>query len=376
MTNSRAAVRSIAVNGRFLSQPVTGVQRYAFELLNALDSLLDAGSIEPVPLTVLVPPDAVNLPQWPSIRIQRVGRFTGQLWEQLDLPIHAHGTLLFTPCGGAPIVHRPHVITIHDAGVFSTPTAYTVAYRNYYKALQRVLSATASHILTVSEFSRRELIAALHLPAAKITAIPLSGEHILRCRPDEGVLPRNGLRPGRYIVGVGSRNPNKNLKGLIDAAAFFPPSSLELVVAGGGNRSIFSDEQIASARVRSLGFVNDNELRALYENAACFAFPSFYEGFGLPPLEALTLGCPVVVSNAASLPEIFGEAAAYCDPHSPEDIARQIQRACEGGNADRERRYARASSFTWNACARETWSIFERIIRDPQRRRRRGNPAF
>lgn len=366
MKNPRVAAQSITVNGRFLSQPVTGVQRYAFELLNALNSLLDARSIEPVPITVLVPPNARNLPQWPSIRIQQVGRFTGQLWEQLDLPLHARGTLLFTPCGGAPIIHQPHVVTIHDAGPFRTPAAYTIAYRTYYKALQRIISATASHILTVSEFSRRELTTVLHLPAAKITAIPLSGEHIIRCEPDQGVLLRNHLRPGQYVLGVGSRNPNKNLKGLIDAAAFFPPSSLELVVAGGGDRSIFSDGQPAPAGARSLGFVNDNELRTLYENAACFAFPSFYEGFGLPPLEAAALGCPVVVSNAASLPEIFGQAALYCDPHSPEDIARQIKRASAGEHASRERISAQAASLTWSACAKKTWSILERIVRDPQ----------
>jgi glycosyltransferase involved in cell wall biosynthesis len=109
--------------------------------------------------------------------------------------------------------------------------------------------------------------------------------------------------------------------------------------------------------VKSLGFVNDNELRTLYENAACFVFPSFYEGFGLPPLEAIAVGCPVVIARAASLPEVFGDVAAYCDPYSPLDIARRISYVLQGERPSRESLWARAARFTWEDCALKTWSI-------------------
>jgi len=98
-------------------------------------------------------------------------------------------------------------------------------------------------------------------------------------------------------------------------------------------------------------------LRSLYENAACFVFPSFYEGFGLPPLEALSLGCPVVVGRAASLPEVFRDAAVYCDPYSPEDIAHQIARVLEGEHPGRPAMLNHAARFTWETCARKTWEV-------------------
>jgi glycosyltransferase involved in cell wall biosynthesis len=350
------------VNGRFLSQAITGVQRYAYELLTALDALLTSREIEPVPVTILVPPDAKAFPAWSTLRIQQAGRFTGQLWEQFDLAFHARGSLLFTPCGGAPVLHDRHVITIHDAGTIVTPAAYTATYRTYYKLLNGVLSRKASHILTLSQFSKNELMRVLGLPESKISYAWLSGEHILRVERDDSVIARNGLTNGRYVLAVGSRNPNKNLDGLIAAMSFLQDTETTLAIAGGGNSKIFGDGGETGGQIRELGFVSDSELRSLYEHAACFVFPSFYEGFGLPPLEALTLGTPVVVSRVASLPEVFGDAALYCDPHSPEDIANQISKVLMGQGPRKETSLEHASTFTWARCARETWAILLRAL--------------
>jgi len=361
MLSSGSSRRSITVNGRFLSQSITGVQRYAYELLTALDHLLRAGAVELIPVTVLVPPNAKNIPEWSCLRIRQVGRFTGQLWEQIDLPIHARNTLLFTPCGGAPLLHQSQVITIHDAGPFSTPRAYALPYRTYYKVLQRILARSARHVITVSEFSKRELMRFLHLPEHKISFTWLSGEHILRCGRDDSVLAKYQLVPGSYVLGVGSRNPNKNLQGLVEASSYLD-SNTRLAIVGGSNSAIFRGSDRFAHSVTELGSVSDAELRSLYEHAACFVFPSFYEGFGLPPLEALTLGCAVIVSRAASLPEIFQEAAHYCDPHRPEDIAKQIVRVLEGEHPAREDALGHSSSFKWERCARETWSILERAL--------------
>ena len=357
MIISSLPARSISVNGRFLAQPVTGVQRYAHELLSALDFLRRSGALEEIPITILVPPGAKNLPSWTSFRIQQAGRFSGQLWEQIDLPVHARGSLLFTPCGGAPVVYPYHVITIHDAGPFSTPHAYTASYGTYYRWLQRILSRRALHILTVSDFSRTELIRTLKVPETRITRTWLSGEHILRCGKDDTILGRNKLIRGRYVLAVSSRNPNKNVEGLARAFQSLGLSDVTLVVAGGSNASVFGQSRSSFSGARETGTVTDPELRSLYENAGCFVFPSFYEGFGLPPLEALTIGCPVVVSRAASLPEVFGDAVTYCDPHSPNDIARQISRVMNGEHPDRGVALRHASRFTWEQCARETWSV-------------------
>jgi len=354
---------TIYVNGRFLCHPVTGVQRYAHEMLTALDKLLTARTVEPVLVTILAPPNAQNLPSWTTLRTRKVGRLTGHLWEQLDLPVHARDGLLFTPCGGAPIVHKRNVITIHDAGPFSTPNAYTFAYRNYYKVLERTLARTALHLITDSQFSRQELIRFTKVPENRISTVPLSGEHILRHALSDTVLANYGLSSGQYILAVGSMNPNKNLEGLVKAYQQLPPSDICLAIAGGSNKSIFKNSIRIAGSIRQLGFVSDADLRTLYQYAGCFVFPSLYEGFGIPPLEALTLGTPVIVSRAASLPEIFGEAATYCDPHSPEDIARQICHVLQNKSPDREAAIQYASHFTWEKCARQTWSILLETLR-------------
>jgi glycosyltransferase involved in cell wall biosynthesis len=362
MANAPSKHQAISVNGRFLSQSITGVQRYAFELLSAIDRLLDSGQIGPLPVTVFVPNNARDAPSWRSLRVQRVGRFTGQLWEQIDLASHARETLLFTPCGGAPLFHPCQVITIHDAAIFRTPDAYAAVYRTYYRVLQRVLARKAKHLITVSEFSRKELVECLDLPEDKISTTWNSGEHILSFGRDDKILAKHNLRKRSYVLGVGSRNLNKNLEGLIAAMPYLEDMEIVLAIAGGSNSRIFGASDGMSGQIRELGFVNDEELRSLYENAACFVFPSFYEGFGFPPLEALMLGTPVVVSRAASLPEVFGDAAVYCDPRSPRDIAEKIRFVLQGNAPDREAAQLHASRFTWEYCARQTWDILSRSI--------------
>jgi glycosyltransferase involved in cell wall biosynthesis len=363
MANAQSKHQAISVNGRFLSQSITGVQRYALELLSAIDRLLSSRQIEPLPVTVLVSPDAKAAPAWRSLRVQRIGRFRGQLWEQIDLASHARETLLFTPCGGAPIFHACQVITIHDAAIFRTPHAYTAVYGTYYRALQRVLARKAKHLITVSEFSRKELMECLNLPENKISTTWNSGEHVLRFSPDDRILGEHNLRKGSYVLGVGSRNVNKNLDGLIAAMPYLEDIEIVLAIAGGANSKIFGDRDRSGGQIRELGFVSDGELRSLYENAACFAFPSFYEGFGIPPLEALTLGTPVVVSRAASLPEVFGDAALYCDPHSPRDIADKIRSALHGDALGGDVARSYAGRFRWENCARQTWEILVQSMR-------------
>jgi glycosyltransferase involved in cell wall biosynthesis len=212
-------------------------------------------------------------------------------------------------------------------------------------------------VITVSQFSKDELIRALGIAEDHISYTWLSAEHILRVNGDDSILDRNHLEPGKYVLAVGSQNPNKNLARLARAFDHLADLNVPLAIAGGSNSTVFGKTEGTSQAVRTLGFVTDAELRSLYEHAACFVFPSLYEGFGIPPLEALTLGTPVVVSRAASLPEVFGRAATYCDPYSPQDIAEQVRQVLRNEVQSREARKMFAGRFTWEACALKTWGL-------------------
>jgi glycosyltransferase involved in cell wall biosynthesis len=142
--------------------------------------------------------------------------------------------------------------------------------------------------------------------------------------------------------------------------------NLLLVAAGGGNNRVFAAAAVSDPRLVSTGYVTDGQLRALYEHAACFVFPSFYEGFGLPPLEAMCCGCPVVASERASMPEVCGEAALYCDPADPASLAKQLRRVLDSTALQAELRaagHARAASFSWDRAARQFGELLEANFR-------------
>jgi glycosyltransferase involved in cell wall biosynthesis len=353
--------RPIFINGRFLRQRLTGTQRYAYELLENIDSLLDASPAPRPAVTMLVPSSGGELPSYRNLKVTRVGRYGGRIWEQAELPFYARGGVLFTPCGGAPVAHRRNIITIHDAAVFAAPSGYSKGFLLWYRFLYRVMCRTALHVFTVSEFSRAELIKWCGIRPEKISVTYLGSEHALRPQPEGAVLAKNHLERFKYVLGVGSRNPNKNIAGLLRAVPLLAGSGFELALAGGSNSKVFGDAAVSGEEVRDLGYVNDSELRTLYENAACFVFPSFYEGFGLPPLEALALGCPTVVANSASLTEIFEPIAFLCNPADPADIADKIKAACRAGETDRLAYRRFASSFRWAECAIITWKVISRI---------------
>ena len=348
----------VFINGRFLSQTVTGVQRAALETVRALDRL--AATQDPVLLglegEVLAPPTARSLNGLTRIPVRRVGFSSGHLWEQVELPWHARSGILVSLANAAPLVTRRQCVTLHDASVFAVPESYSPAYLAWYRVLTPGLGRRAERIVTDSAFSRGELVRHAGIREDKIRVVPLGAEHILAVPCDVQVLAERGLGARPFILAVSSHGPHKNLRALCEATRNLDPEAFDVVVAGGSNQRVFD---AASApwpeHVKRLGYVTDAQLRALYSHAACFVYPSVYEGFGLPPLEAMLCGCPVVVSRAASLPEVCGDAAVYCDPHDPADIARSIT-AVMGNDALRNnmksRGYQRAREFTWDRSAR------------------------
>jgi glycosyltransferase involved in cell wall biosynthesis len=355
----------LVLNGRFLSQQVTGVQRHARELVRALDRKLEQNGSR-LEVSLLAPPDATLDLELYRISVRRVGRLRGQLWEQLELPLHARGHLLLNLANTGPAFSSRQLVTIHDASVFAVPDAYSTAFRRYYRLLLPHLARRAELVLTDSEFSRSELVRWMRVVEEKIRVVPCGHEHILAAPADHRVLSRHGLGARPYVLAVSSLSPHKNLETVFAAIRLLGQRGWDYVLAGPVNPRIFGSlaENAPDLAVR-VGYVTDAELRALYEGAACFVYPSRYEGFGLPPLEAMACGCPVVVSRSASLPEVCGDAALYADADNPQQLAAAIRRVMgEDGLADRlrQRGRERAMHWSWDAAADRTLAAVREVM--------------
>jgi len=320
----------VFINARFTVQGLTGVQRFAGEITRALGP----------DVTMLAP--------------ARGGALAGHLWEQAVLPWRARDGVLVNLGNTAPIIAGRQVVVIHDAGVFATPEAYSAKFRAWYGFLQRRLVHGRAVVATVSAFSRAEIGRVFGIDASCIPVLGEGAEHLLAVPPDATVLTRNALEPGRFVLAVGSLAAHKNLAALGPTAAMLGARGMTLVVTGGFNRTVFGAVSGAPQAARSVGRVDDAGLRALYEAAACFVFPSRYEGFGLPAAEAMASGCPVIAAKAGALPEVCGEAAVYCDPASAADIARAVATVLDDPARAAELRgrgRARAAELTWARAA-------------------------
>jgi glycosyltransferase involved in cell wall biosynthesis len=336
----KQSLPAIAVNARFLSQRITGVQRYAREILQRLPEL------EPI-----TPGERWNGPK-------------GQLWEQFLLPGKVGKRLLWSPCNVGPWAVRNQVVTIHDCAFHDVPQAVSRGFRLWYSWLLRRLGPRVRRILTVSEFSRQRLIDYLQVDPKQVVAIPNGVDERFNPTAIEAVpamRARLGL-PERYVLFVGSLDPRKNLLGLLKA---WDQVSARLdcpLVICGASSHVFRSAGIEQlpARVMLSGYVADEDLPALYAGAELFVYPSLYEGFGLPVIEAMACGTPVVCSSTTSLGEVAGNAACLVDPADGESMAHGILRAAEDQTLRRELRSRgldRAAEFSWKRAARETWGV-------------------
>lgn len=344
-----------AVNGRFLSQNVTGVQRYALNVVTALDEALQhAGRT-----ARLIAPAEAGTMALQTIEQERAGSFGGHAWEQLELPRLWQGRLL-NLCNTAPALKADQIVCIHDANVFTAPDSYGRGFRTAYRMLQPLLARRSARIATVSQASARQLARHLPVRAAEIAVLPNGHEHALAWDPAKAELAPallsaradGGQRP--FVLAIGSRARHKNLKLLIEIAPRLAELSIDVVIAGCGG-DIFAAEQLAQApNVSLLGRVSDDDLAFLFERALCLAFPSWTEGFGLPIIEAMARRCPVVSSNCASMPEVCGDAALLASPADPARWVGQI-RALAGSAALRqeliERGRGRLPAFSWRSTA-------------------------
>jgi glycosyltransferase involved in cell wall biosynthesis len=346
----------LTVNGRFLVQPQSGVQRFAMETARALKA--EAPSLGFEAPVILMPP--VREPSADAVLLgaSSVGRMSGQAWEQIELPRKSAGRILINLGNTAPIFKARQIVVIHDAGVFRRPEAYTWKFRAWYKTLQRVLAAGRTRLVTVSEFSKSEISMYLHCPPNTISVIGEAADHMRRVVPDPSILLAHGLGARPFVLAVGNLAAHKNLAALDETASRLAAHGAVLAITGSLDRGVF-DKAAApfSPHALYLGRVSDGELAALYQHAQCFIFPSTYEGFGLPALEAMEFACPVVASDIPSLREVCGDAAVYVDPHSPAGIATAVEKLLQDDDFRRD-----LGQKGLQHCARYSWALTSRNL--------------
>ena len=348
----------LSINGRFLTQSLTGVQRYAAEIVKAMDRLLASGKAAQQLLDaewqILVPPEAQTLAGLQRIEIKQVGTLQGHAWDQIDLARAAAGTRLVSLANSGPVLHRDHLVVIHDAQVFKRPDFFSWKYLALHRTLGHLLARTAT-IATVSTFSRNELAGVLSLDPASIPVVPNSAEHFASVEPDFSIIEQLRLESHRFFLFVGSMTKNKNVDTAIRAAERLGRADFPLVVVGGDNGKVFGGGATGSRTgIVIAGRLKDEQVAALFARAAAFVFPSLYEGFGIPPLEAMYFACPVIASSAAAVRETCADAAVYFDPLNPDELSARMHERIDLGRispAEQEKQRERLATYSWTKSA-------------------------
>jgi glycosyltransferase involved in cell wall biosynthesis len=250
---------------------------------------------------------------------------------------------------------RKQVVCVHDLNTRLVPDSFSWRFRALYRVLIPILGRTAETISSVSEYSARQLHRFGVATPAKTMVIGNGHEHVLAWRPAHSAKTRAAAGRDTIVV-FGTGSPNKNVGLLLEMAPALARANLRLAIAGATNLRVFSSSSHAAAsdNVVCLGRLSDGEIAALLQDSLCLAFPSLVEGFGLPPLEAMTIGCPVVVSDSSCLPEICGEAALYASPTKPNQWLErfvELRRNSVLRAQLIERGFRRSKLYSWQASA-------------------------
>lgn len=346
--------RTIYIEGRFTTQRLTGVQRYAGEITRALDRIVGAEAPS-LRIVLLQPREGASLGLH-HIEERRIASGGSHAWTQFHFLRAARRGVALSLASSGPVLHRRQVVVIHDAAIYRHPDFYSKSYRVLHKTLGQMLAKTAT-IATVSEFSRGELAQFLKVPAARIVVAPNGSEH-LQIAPDRQIVDKLGLAGRPFFLVLGSLTTNKNLAVVIRALAHLPGNAARIVAVGDVNDGIFGKLSIApNPDFLMPGRLSDAEIAGLMGSARALIFPSIYEGFGIPPLEAMTHGCPVLASTAPAVMEVCGDAADYFPAHDDTALAGLLRKVLSDHDGSWRSERVRAGAervghFSWEASAR------------------------
>jgi glycosyltransferase involved in cell wall biosynthesis len=344
---------TIYINARFLTQKTTGVQRFAIELSKRLIK------INPN-IVFLSPSNIFNKELAFELKVKIIGKLSSHLWEQIELPLYLKSKgnpLLINFCNTGPLFYSNQIVTIHDLAFIINPKWFSKKFSLLYSFLIPKIATKAKQIFTVSNSSKMEIVKLLNQPNDKISVI-YNGITFT----NKAELYQKPLYDKKYFLTVCSIDPRKNLHKLIQAFDLLKNEDVDLLIIGGTNKSFANNfNKNINQQVKFLGYVNDSELINYYQNAVCFVYPSLYEGFGLPPLEALALGTKVIVSDIPSLREVCTEhALRYFNPNSTSSIIDALEFAIK----DKEVFKAiNIDKFSWQKSAENINEIISNILR-------------
>lgn len=350
------------INGRYLTQKATGVHRYAFEICNKLQEM-------GVDFHVAIPQE-INPDYKFNFKTVKCGSLNTHLWEQISLPryLKSIGSPLlisFTGCG--PLNYNNQIITIHDVSHERYPQWFSKNYYRFYHFMMPRIGKKAHAILTVSEFSKKEIIDTLGIDSKKIhvvhSNVPFhnkpSREEILNYKPN----------PDRekYIIAVSTMDPRKNFIRLVEAFEKINDKSVKLYIIGMSFKAFNTPdlEKLISENVHLPGYIPDEDLQKMYQDALLSIYPSLYEGFGLPPLESMTYGCPAINSDIPALREVSEDASIYVDPYSIDDITEKINLLLEDEslrNDLRIRGLEQIKKYSWEKSAKQVYDLAEKFM--------------
>jgi glycosyltransferase involved in cell wall biosynthesis len=338
------------INGRFLTQITTGVQRYAREITAAIDSILNETASCG---TVIAPSPPIDFPHYTSLKVISAALGRGYAWEQLILPLQSPKPIL-NLCNTAPLLRTDQIVCIHDANIYRMPESFSLPFRSVYKILHPLLAKRSMKVTTVSHFAAGELAQFLPITRDQISVMPNGHEHAFRWdAAASNIFERYPVRRP-FVLLLGNRAKHKNAQVVMTLASEFDQMGVDLMVAGSGAGIFAATNKLHAPNIRMLGFVSDDDLAALFSKALCLVFPSITEGFGLPIVEAMALGCPVISSNTSCMPEICGDAALLASPHDAPTWLRHVRDLLQSADLRSkliERGRVQSSLFSWRRSA-------------------------
>jgi glycosyltransferase involved in cell wall biosynthesis len=345
----------ILINGSFFCYKLTGIERYAIEITRRLDALSQFHEI-----AIVIPLNTPELPRFKNIEIILHKKVQSHLyWQMVNLQGFLLGNKEYTilDFGNTCLPLAPGIVFLHDIYCEFFPEDFTSfrdkIIRVYNKWQYRLIAKRAKKIVTVSEFSKNQIAQTYHIDPGRISVIYSSWNHFKTIKADYSVFDTYpALSQRQFYFSLGSLSKRKNIRWIIEYAAKHPDSFFAVSGTSLPTTQIEGLDKTASlGNILLLGYLDDAKVKALMERCKAFILPSYYEGFGLTPLEALSCGTPIIIANAASLPEIYGKAAHYIDPFSTNiDLDKLLQEPVEKPDAILEK-------YSYDTSARQVYEI-------------------